>query len=165
MSSTARFVLPLLTAGQAQKEIFVNEAVTLIDALVQPCVESAGEDTPPADPLPGQCWVVGAAPEAPWTGAAGKLAIWTANGWRYVEPREGMAVHVRSEGVIARYVDGVWQIGTVAAHEFRVEGQRVVGPRQPAIGDPSGGAVVDAEARDTIAALLDTLRAHGLIAA
>jgi hypothetical protein len=165
MSSTVCFDLPLLSAGQAQKEVTVNEAMTLIDALIQPCVESVGTDVPPLDPVPGQCWIIGSAPTGEWTGAAQMLAIWTVNGWRFAQCREGMAVHVRSNGLTACYADGEWRTGILAASELRIADEQVVGSRQPAVTDPSGGAVVDTEARLAIVALLDALRAHGLIAA
>lgn len=164
MSSTARFGLPLLTAGQAQKELSHNEALTLIDALVQACAEAAGENEPPDDPSPGECWIVGAAPSGAWNGAAQRLAVWTGGGWRFVEPREGMAIHVRADALVATYLDGSWQLGMVAATEVTIAGHRVVGPRQPAVDEPSGGAVVDGEARTAIGAMLDALRTHGLIA-
>ena len=43
-------------------------------------------------------------------------------------------------------------------------GMQVVGPRQNAIPNPTGGTAVDSEARLAIAAILDALRAHGLVA-
>lgn len=164
MSSTARFGLPLLDAGQAQKELTHNEALTLIDALVQPLAQAAGGETPPGDPDPGQCWIVGAAPEGDWAGAARALAIWTAGGWRFVAPREGMTVPLRADGITARYAAGEWVLGVISANEVVVAGARVIGPRQPAVGDPSGGTVLDAEARAAIVGVLDALRRHGLIA-
>lgn len=164
MSSTARFDLPLLSAGQAQKEITVNETVTLIDALIQPGVEAVGIDIPPLEPVPGQCWIVGSVPTGAWADAAQMLAIWTANGWRFVQCREGMAGHVRSDGPTASYIDGEWRTGILSANELRIADEQVVGSRQPAIADPDGGAVIDIEARAAIDALLDALRSHGLIA-
>jgi hypothetical protein len=44
-----------------------------------------------------------------------------------------------------------------------VDGVKVVGARQPAIADPTGGTSVDGEARDTLRAVLAALRGHGLI--
>lgn len=62
MSDTsARLGLPLLQPGQAQKELSHNEALIVLEMLVQPCVEALGLETPPSDPEPGQCWVVGSA--------------------------------------------------------------------------------------------------------
>lgn len=46
----------------------------------------------------------------------------------------------------------------------KVSGTKVVGTQGAAVGDASGGATVDTEARAAINALLARLRAHGLIA-
>lgn len=163
MSATARFALPLLSAGQAQKELFHNEALTLADALVQPCVEAAGVNAPPADPEPGQCWIAGAAPVGAWAGHAGALALWTNGGWRFAAPREGMSAWVAEDGQLARYTGGVWHAGRLTGAQLLVDGEQVVGAREPAIDEPDGGSVIDAEARASITAILTALRAHGLI--
>ena len=163
MDATARFALPLLYSGQAQKELFHNEALTLADALIQPCVEAAGVSVPPADPVPGQCWIVGDSPSGAWSEAAGSLALWTAGGWRFAAPREGMTAWVADEGMAARYTGGGWHIGRLAGTRIEIEGEQVVGPREPAIEDPDGGGVVDSEARAAIESILGALRTHGLI--
>src|SRR3546814_19105698 len=80
----------LLAAAQAQKEVTHNEALTLLDALVQPVVEAGPQNSPPLAPAVGQCWLVGAAPTAEWSEAAGTIALWTAGGWPFVEPFSGM---------------------------------------------------------------------------
>jgi hypothetical protein len=45
-----------------------------------------------------------------------------------------------------------------------LQGGQVVGAQQASVAVPSGGAVVDAEARTAIASLISRLAAHGLIA-
>ena len=112
---SARFSLPFILPGQAQKEVFHNEALLLADALLVPAAQTLGDDTPPGDPLPGQCWIVGEAPVAAWTGAAGALACWTVGGWRFIVPSEGMAVWVASLGLVARRQSNEWVVGVVAA--------------------------------------------------
>ncbi|MEG3181974.1 DUF2793 domain-containing protein [Sphingomonas sp. LT1P40] len=163
MSVSARFGFPLLSAGQAQKEVSHNEALTLIDTLVQSCVESIGNNVPPADPVPGQSWIVGTSPEDEWDGEADSLALWTSGGWRFVAPREGMAVWVAQESLCARHTGGAWQLGITPVASVMIDGEQVVGGRETAIEDPDGGGVTDIEARVAITAILDALRSHGLI--
>lgn len=162
--TSARLNLPLLAPGQAQKELYHNEALALIDLAVQASVVAVGLDAPPAGPSLGQCWIVGPAPTADWTGRSGSLAGWTGGGWRFVAAVEGMAAWDVSSGQVVRHVGGGWVTGTVAAARLVVAGVQVVGPQRPAIAAPAAGATIDAQARDTLAAILAALRSHGLIA-
>ena len=62
-SASPRLGLPLLFAGQSQKEFFVNEAHALVDALLHAAVEGEA-DAPPSAAEEGECWLVGDAPSA-----------------------------------------------------------------------------------------------------
>lgn len=163
-SSTPRLGLPLLAAGQAGKELTHNEALSLLDLLVQGAVQSAGTVAPPAAPLVGQCWIVGSGATGAWAGQAGRLAGWTAGGWRFVDPADGMEVWDVSRAIPIAYRGGVWHEGNVVARRVTIAGQQVVGGREPAIADPSGGGVTDDMARTAVVAILGALRRHGLIA-
>jgi hypothetical protein len=161
--TSARFSLPLLRAGQAQKEMSHNEALTVLDLLVQGSVVAAGVNTPPADPAPGECWIVGAAPTGAWNGQAGVLAGWTGGGWRFVAAVEGMALWSAGDRAFALYSAGDWLVGEIRGTKLVVDGDTVVRARQPAIADPAGGSVADAESRTAVIAILTALRTHGLI--
>ena len=163
-NDTARLALPLLQAGQAQKEMTHNEALTQIDMLVHPLVESAGVEMPPASPARGQSWIVGAAPTGAWTGQAHAIAGWTDGGWRFVAPVEGMAAQVRDRGHPMTFDGSIWTDAAVRADGYYQGGVRIIGGRGAAISEPFGGAIIDAECRATVGALLATMRAHGLIA-
>lgn len=162
--SSGRFGLPFLAAGQAQKELTHNEALALIDAGLCPTAESAGTDTPPATPDPGQCWIVGASPAGAWTDAAGALACWTEGGWRFLPAAEGLRVWVKDAALWAVREAAGWTVGDARAARLLVDGVQVIGARGPAVASPAGGAVVDAEARAAIDAILARLAGHGLIA-
>jgi hypothetical protein len=162
--TTARWGLPLLHAGQAQKEMDHNEALALLDLAVQPIVMAIGLDVPPAEPGEGACWIVGTDPVGAWSGRRGALAGWTGGGWRFVTPIAGMTVTRAGDGLTARHDGTQWTIGELHATGVMVGGMRVLGSRQAAIAAPSGGAIIDTEARSSIAAVLSALRAHGLIA-
>lgn len=163
-STSARFALPLLAAGQAQKEITHNEALALIDVVLQASVVAIAPDDPPATPALGEAWIVGAAPTAAWAGRAWTIAAWTAGGWRFVGPCEGMTVWSLFDERTVTYRDGYWRIGELRASRVVIDGIDVLGPQRGAIAAPVGGAVVDVEARVAIGSVLAALRDHGLIA-
>jgi hypothetical protein len=162
--TSPRLMLPLLAAGQAQKEVTHNEALTLLDMVVQPVIEAAGIETPPAAPEPGQTWIVGNAPSGAWAGHAGHLAGWSEGGWRFVAPQPGMTAWIREAAMQAHWSGTTWLVGQITGARVMINGQQVVGPRQPAIADPAGGTTVDIAARTAVAAVLHALRQHGIIA-
>ncbi|HUD93438.1 DUF2793 domain-containing protein [Sphingobium sp.] len=163
MDATPRWTLPLLYAGQAQKEIFHNEALVLVDALLHGVAESADLATPPGDPAVGRCWIVATGASGEWANCVGMIACWTEGGWRFVAPRCGLSLHVTDRSH-ALFHDGVeWRAPAVRNDGVYLDGVKVVGARAAAIAEATGGGVIDAEARLTIVAILAALRTHGLI--
>lgn len=164
MSDTsARFALPWLQPGQAQKEAYHNEALAILDAVSHAAVESVGAVEPPAVPLPGQCWALGEAPAGDWAGQGHRLAAWTDGGWRFITPVAGMTLWSVADQVPARWTGAEWAVGRIDARAVHVNGVQILGPRRPAIADPVNGATADGEARAAISLILGALRAHGLI--
>jgi hypothetical protein len=158
-----RFALPYIVPGQAQKEHFHNEALLLADLLLHACVEGGPRASPPAEPEPGQAWLVASPAEAEWAGKNHCLAGWTGAGWRFVAPVGGMSVWRKDLGLHLCWSGTAWTNGEVSATAVVVAGRQVVGARQPAVPSPSGGTIIDAEARAAVDALIVTLRSHGLI--
>jgi hypothetical protein len=158
---SARFALPFILPGQAQKELFHNEALAAVDGLLHPAVEGSAA-APPAEPEEGACWSVAAGASGAWQGQDGRLALATAGGWRFLTPVTGMSMWDKAAGFERRWTGTAWSDGKVAAAGLAVGGQQVVGPRLPALAEPAGGTVADVEARAAIAALIVALRSHGL---
>lgn len=119
--------------------------------------------TPPAAPAVGSCYIVAAAATDAWAGKSQSVAAWTTGGWRFVAPTEGMLLYERTSGTWAAFRNGAWEIGMVRGAALLIDGQQVVGERASAIQSPSGGAIVDSEARAAIDAILSALNQHGLI--
>lgn len=144
MPATPRFGLPLLALAQAQKEVTHNEALTLLDALICATVEDGPLSVPPMAPGEGQCWIVGAAPAGAWAEQEAAMALYTSGGWRFLAPREGMQVARLTDGARLRFQGGSWSGPTTLA-------------------PPSGGTVVDVEARAALTTLILSLEAQGLM--
>ena len=164
MDETARFALPQLVPGQAQKEVWHNEALQRIDLLLSPTVETMTLSAPPSSPARGACYVVASGATGAWAGKDDMLAGYADGGWRFVAPVEGLRLLDRGSGQILLRRDGAWESGIVRAEEVQIGGLTVVRQRQPAIANPTGGTVIDAECRTAIGSILTMLRTHGLIA-
>lgn len=143
-NASPRYRLPFLFSGQAQKEFIVNEAHALLDALLHPAAEGEAA-VPPASPADGECWLVGASATGDWAGHDGKIACWQPGGWVFVNPRDGMRVLDKASGQAVLYAGGWRRIALPAA--------------------PSGGAIVDAEARAAIGEIVSVLQQAGILPA
>jgi Protein of unknown function (DUF2793) len=163
MTSSPRLALPFLSAGQAQKEFFHNEALQTLDIIVAAAVEDGPVDTPPPSPALGACYIVGSAPTDAWAANPFALAGYTSGGWRFVAPPEGLTVYVKSQELWASFRAGSWETGLIRGSSVVIGNQQVVGSRAATIPSAAGGTVVDNEARATIDLVLDAMRQHGLI--
>ncbi|WP_397543108.1 DUF2793 domain-containing protein, partial [Roseovarius salis] len=105
---SARLDLPLIKPSQAQKHVTHNEALQMLDALVQSVVEETGATTPPADPFAGQLFALGAAPTGDWAGESDKLALRVTEGWVFLTPREGWRVWDRAAGRYKVFDGSTW---------------------------------------------------------
>lgn len=162
MSASPRFGLPFLAPGQAQKELFHNEALATLDCALHACVEDVLA-APPGAPEPGQAWIVAAGSTGAWADKTGQLAGWTEGGWRFVSPTPGMIVWNKAEGHWIHWRGSGWAQGSWPVSSLTIGGVQVVGARLPDVPSPSGGTIIDAEARAAIGLLIATLKSHGLI--
>jgi hypothetical protein len=60
MTKTTNLALPFIDAAQAQKHVTHNEALQLLDALVQLSAIARDQTAPPASPAEGERYLVGA---------------------------------------------------------------------------------------------------------
>lgn len=144
LSASPRHALPLLFAGQSQKEVIVNEALLAADALLHTAIE-AMLASPPSAPATGQCWLVGPAATGAFTGQTDRIAAWSDGGWRFLAPREGMRAYDISAAAYRLYAGGAWRLAATPTA-------------------PAGGSIVDAQARTAISAIMTALRTAGVLA-
>lgn len=92
MEWTNRLKLPYLMASQAQKHVTHNEAIRLLDALVQASVISAIQQSPPLDPQEGAAYIVPIDASGVFENKTDQLAIYADAEWMFLPPAEGWRV-------------------------------------------------------------------------
>lgn len=161
--TTARHALPLIAAGQAQKDVTHNEALSRVDALLHLAVESTSLAAPPADAAPGQSWLVPAGAEAAWGAAAGTIMTETGNGWDAFAARAGMTAWDQGNGRFLWYDGNGWRGDGWPSGGLNVAGTQRLAATPASIADVAGGSVVDVQARAAVNQLLALMRAQGLV--
>ena len=76
MAETTHLLLPYLLAAQAQKHVTVNEALRLLDGLVQLAVLDRHLTAPPASPADGDRYIVASGATGAWSGWDLNVAYW-----------------------------------------------------------------------------------------
>jgi hypothetical protein len=95
MTDTSNLGLPFIAAAQAQKHVTHNEALRVLDSLVQLAVLDRDLNAPPGAPNEGERWIVSAspAPTGAWAGHGDEVAAWQDGGWQFYGPQPGWVAY------------------------------------------------------------------------
>ncbi len=108
MPNSPNLALPYIVANQAQKHVPHNDAIAMIDGLLQLSIVSRGLNAPPGTYVDGNRFLIGAAPIAEWLGQAGMIALRNAGLWQFLIPRKGWALWVEAENIFLIYDGANW---------------------------------------------------------
>jgi len=108
MATSPNLTLPYLDAAQAQKHVTHNDALRMLDALVQTSVLSRVLTAPPATPADGDRYIVPVGASGVWAAQAGKIAAFQDGAWAYYAPRTGWVAWVVAENVLLIFNAGAW---------------------------------------------------------
>ena len=113
MTDTPRLTLPEIATGQSDKAATHNDALQVLDIIVQASVIDKDLSTPPVSPSNGDLYIVAATGTGAWAGHDEELAYYR-SGWVFYAPFEGLQAWVADEDV--RYVyDGSAWVNAAAA--------------------------------------------------
>ncbi len=115
MSLTPNLSLPLLAAAQAQKHVTHNEALMILDGLINCAVMDRDLAAPPASPAENAAYIIAAAPTGAWAGRAGQIARFRDGGWVYATPVDGWLCWVDDEQALLVFNGTAW--GSVQAFQ------------------------------------------------
>lgn len=108
MDDTANLKLPYVMPSQIQQHVTHNEALRMLDALVQLSALDRDRAAPPAEPGEGDRHIVGTGAGGEWSGRDGQLAAWQDGGWIYFQPEEGWQAWIVTEKEVAVFEGGAW---------------------------------------------------------
>lgn len=100
--------LPLLMPAQAQKHVTHNEALVMLDAIVQLVVADRDLSSPPMEPAEGERYIVASDADGDWTGHEGEIALFLNGGWQFFVPNEGWIAWLLDEERLVVRRDAAW---------------------------------------------------------
>lgn len=114
---TPNLGLPYIAQGQAQKEVTHNDALNLLDAVVQLAVLDRDLAAPPGSPSQGARYLVAASPTGAWAGHANHIAVYLDGVWIFFVPSNGWLAWVVDEGKLLGWNGTAWvdALATVSA--------------------------------------------------
>lgn len=108
MTDTANLGLPCIEGSQAQKHVTHNDALRILDTLVQLAVLDRDLTAPPGSPSEGQRWIVKATGTGAWAGHNNAIAAWQDGGWQFSAPQAGWVAFVADEGTLLLWNGTAW---------------------------------------------------------
>lgn len=113
MATTTSLGITLLEQSQAQKEVTINEAFALIDAIIKGVVLDKDLATPPGTPAVGDAYLVAASPTGAWAGKARSIAYFDQI-WRFISPVNDLRIWVADEQTYYAYNGTAWAVSVPA---------------------------------------------------
>ncbi len=106
---TTHLLLPYILAAQAQKHVTHNEALRLLDAVVQLSVLDRDLMAPPASPADGDRYIVASGATGLWAGWDLNVTTWVDGVWMRLVPRPGWLAWIADEATFFVWNGSVWQ--------------------------------------------------------
>ena len=113
--TSTHLLLPYLLAAQAQKHVTVNEALRLLDGLVQLAVLDRHLTAPPASPADGDRYIVASGATGAWAGWDLNVAYWVDGAWMRLVPRPGWQAWVVDEASFLAWDGSAWSAAGLPA--------------------------------------------------
>ncbi|WP_173931084.1 DUF2793 domain-containing protein [Chelativorans sp. Marseille-P2723] len=108
MEESAILKLPFIMPSQAQKHVTHNEALLLLDNIVQLAVLDRDLAEPPATVAEGDRYIVAAGARNEWSGREGQVAAFQDAAWTFLAPRQGWRAWVADEETMMVWDGSRW---------------------------------------------------------
>lgn len=139
--TTAHLALPFIMAAQAQKHVTMNEALRLLDGIVQLAVLDRDLTAPPASPTEGDRYIVTSGATGDWAGWDDAIAYWTDDAWLKILPVPGWLAWIEDEAQLIVWTGCSW-LAVIDAMGFIAQAASVAVARETN-GATTGMAVLE----------------------
>lgn len=109
MTDTTHLGLPFIEDSQAQKHVTHNEALRILDAVIQIVVDDMTRTTPPVSPVEGERHVVAVGASGAWAGHEAAIATWQDGAWIFLAPKTGWRLWSVADVSIFIFDGSTWQ--------------------------------------------------------
>ncbi len=106
--TTTHLLLPYIMAAQAQKHVTHNEALRLLDGIVQLAVRDRDRTAPPDYPADGDRYIVASGATGGWAGWDLNVALSSDGAWLRLPPRTGWLAWVEAEDLLLVWDGTTW---------------------------------------------------------
>lgn len=108
MAISPNLELPLILPSQAQKHVTHNEALVILDAVVQLAVADRDLNEPPGGEAEGDRFIVASGATGAWAGRDGRIALFQDGGWTFLTPLPGWIAWVVDEAALVFWTGAAW---------------------------------------------------------
>lgn len=139
--TTAHLALPFIMAAQAQKHVTMNEALRMLDGIVQLAVLDRDLTAPPGSPAEGDRYIPANGATGAWAGWDGSIAYWIDGAWLKILPAPGWLTWIEDEAQLVVWTGSTW-LAVINAMGFIAQAASVAVARE-ANGATTGMAVLE----------------------
>lgn len=111
MATTNHLGFTTVSQSQSQKEVTVNNALKLIDAILNTGAVDKDLYTPPGGPTEGAVYIVSDSSTATgdWAGRENDIALYYDGAWNFLTPNEGFTIWVNDEDNLYVWTSAAWE--------------------------------------------------------
>lgn len=103
-----------MVGDQGSGDVTYNQALNILDTLVQMMLKSISTTTPPGAPDDGDRYYIPAGADPPWDANIGKIATWRESQYQYDDTKLGYRAWVEDLAMMMYYNGSSWQANSGA---------------------------------------------------
>ena len=108
MTDTIHLGMPFIEGSQAQKHVTHNEALRILDAVIQIGVHDIDRTAPPSTPVEGDRHIVAGGATDAWAEQANAVAVYEDGAWRFLSPKLGWCAWSEADAALLVYDGSAW---------------------------------------------------------